>query len=77
MAAEGAPVKGYKRTWYEVYKPCFDNMTEAQIKGLLFDFLSCDDITPDERAEILNLLQLSRTALTEEQTRQLQDKLFY
>ena len=76
LNAEAVPVKGYKRTWYTVYKDVFETMTEAQIKSLLFDFLQCVDITDDERAEIKQLLQLSQTALTEEQTRQLQNLLY-
>ncbi len=68
--------RGYKRVWNDIYKDVFTGMTEAQIKSLLFDFLHCYDITDAERAEILNLLRLSQTAFTEEQSRRLQDILF-
>ena len=68
LEAEGLPYKGYARTWHKVFYDTFTAcMAEAQIKSLLHDFMTCDDITPAERAEIKHLLQLSSTALTEAQ----------
>ena len=49
---------------------------EPQIKCYLFMFLQCDDITAADRHEIKDLLQLSQTALTDEQAEQLQNILF-
>ena len=76
LQAEGVPLKGYKRTWYKVYRETFAKMTEPEIKKMLYDFLQCCDITDAERAEIRQLLRLSQTALTDEQARQLQDYLY-
>ena len=49
---------------------------EPKIKQYLFMFMQCDDITAADRQEIKELLQLSQTALTDEQTEQLQNILF-
>ena len=73
LAAEGLPYKGYKKLWRSVIAETFAQMPETKIKLLLYDFWTCDDITAADRAEILRLLQLSTTALTEEQRRQLAD----
>ena len=68
LEAEGITYKGAARTWNSVFFDTFTaTMTEARIKSLLYDFLSCDDLRPAERKEIKQLLQLSSTALTEEQ----------
>ena len=76
LAAEGIPTgRGYKRLWNGIYYDVFATMTEAKIKTMLFSWLQCYDITPAERAEILHLLRLSQTALTEQQREQLQEYL--
>lgn len=72
LAAEGALTgKGYKRLWNTIIADVYGDMTEANIKRQLYSFLQCYDITPDERAEVLRLLQLSETALTEDQRQQI------
>ena len=68
LEAEGIPFKGYEQTWHSVFYDTFtETMTEAQIKELLRDFITCDDVTPAERKEIKRLLQLPTTALTTKQ----------
>lgn len=70
LEAEGAG-RLYRRALYESIADVYGNISEAQIKYILFSFLQCYDITPDERAEALHLLELSETALTEDQRRQM------
>lgn len=71
LAAEGVPTgRGYKGLWNEIISDVFKDAPEAQIKQQLFSFLRCD-ITPDERAEVLRLLQMSETALTRDQQQQI------
>ena len=65
--------RGYKRLWYDVIADVYGCMTEAEIKCFLFHALNCYDLTADERAEVLQLLQMTRTALT---TRQLEQIAF-
>lgn len=72
FAAEGVPCgRGYKRLWNSIIADVMQDSTEARIKQQLFSFLQCYDITPAERAECLRLLQLSSTALTEDQRQQI------
>lgn len=72
LATEGALTgRGYKRLWNGIIADVYEGMTEAQIKSLLYSFLQCYDITPAERAEVLRLLQLSSTTLTEDQRQQI------
>lgn len=72
LSAEGAATgRGYKRLLNGIITDVYGRLSEAQIKQYLFSFLKCHDITPGERAEILQLLQLSSTALTEDQRQQL------
>ena len=71
IAAETACIKGYKRLWYDSFVTAFERQPEAQIKAQLYSFLQCDDLEPADRAEILQLLQLSGTTLTERQRRQI------
>jgi len=72
LATEGAATgRGYKRLWHGIIADVFGDMPEAEIKRQLFSFLQCYDITPEERAEVVRLLQSSSTALTEDQRRQL------
>lgn len=76
LRAEGVPAgRGYKRLWNNITASVFSEHTEAEIKGMLYDFLTCDDITPAEAAEIMNLLRLSSTALTTAQREALAYKL--
>ena len=77
-ALAGEPItsgRGYKRLWNRIIAETEETRTEAQIIGQLYSFLNCYDITPAERAECLRLLQLSGTALTGDQRRQLQSYL--
>ena len=68
LISEGVPCgRGYKRLWNEIIGQTFANMTEADIKAMLYDLLTCYDITPADRAEIMHLLRLSSTAFTTEQ----------
>ena len=72
LAGEGLKTgRGYKRQWSRIISDTFSNMPEVQIKVCLYSFLQCRDITPEERAEVLRLLQLSETALTQEQRQQI------
>ena len=72
LATEGALTgRGYKRLWNSIIADVMQDQTEASIKRHLFSFLQCYDITPAERAEVLRLLQLSNTALTEDQRQQI------
>lgn len=71
LEAEGITYTGYARTWNSIFFDTFTaTMTEARIKHLLYDFLTCDDLRPAERKEIMQLLKLSSTALTEAQRQQ-------
>lgn len=68
LASEGVPAgRGYKRLWNEIIGSTFAGMSEADIKAMLYDMLTCYDITPADAAEIMHLLRLSTTALTTEQ----------
>ena len=72
LTAEGTRTgRGYKRLWKHIIADVYGDMTEAQIKGILYSFLQCYDLTAEERAEIRQILQLSATALTENQRRQI------
>ena len=72
LAGEGALTgRGYKRLWNSIIADVYEGITEAGIKRQLYSFLQCYDITPDERAECLRLLQLAETALTEDQRQQI------
>ena len=54
-------------TWRRAIREVYATMPEPQIKYFLFSLLLCDDITEDERAEVLRLLQISETELTADQ----------
>ena len=72
LDAEGARTgRGYKRLWNTVIADIYGDMTEAEIKAVIYSFLPCYDLTGEERAELLHILQLSETALTEDQRRQI------
>ena len=76
LKSEGMPAgRGYKRLWNTITADVFSKYTEAEIKALLYDFLTCYDITQADAAEIMHLLQLSSTALTTEQREALAYKL--
>lgn len=76
LKSEGLPAgRGYKRLWNNITASVFSEYTEAQIKAMLYDFLTCDDLTRADVAEIMHLLQLSSTALTTEQREELAYKL--
>lgn len=74
LAAEGATIQGRRRLYYALTTETFKSMTEAQAKATIWNFLQCDDLTDQERAELLDILQLAETALTADQRRQI---IFY
>lgn len=74
LAAEGATIRGRRRLYYALTTETFKSMTEAQAKAVIWNFLQCDDLTGQERAELLDILKLSETALTDRQRRQI---IFY
>lgn len=76
MQSEGLPVKGYKRLMNSVYSEVLEAKNEPQIKYILLSVLQCYDITPEERAEALKLLQMGETTLSEAQRQQLRAVLF-
>lgn len=71
IAEETGCINGYKRVWYDCIAAAFEQLPEADIKARLYRFLQCSDLTADDRAEILQLLKLSCTALTRRQRRQI------
>jgi len=71
IAEETGCINGYKRVWYDCIAAAFEQLPEADIKARLYRFLQCSDLTADDRAEILQLLELSSTALTARQRRQI------
>lgn len=75
IAAEVGSVKGCKRMWYSCVAYSMEKLPEADIKRRLFQLLQCSDITTEDVAEIRQLLNLSGTALTRRQRRQMQDIL--
>ena len=76
LTAEGARTgRGTKRLWKHIIADVYGDMTEAKIKMMLYSFLQCYDLTSKERAEIREILQLSETALTEDQRRQIDSYL--
>lgn len=64
MRYEKIPLKGFKRLVNGIFSECIENMTDPQIKRMLYEFLQCTGITAEERAEALKLLQSADTALT-------------
>ena len=68
---ETGSVEGFRRVWYDSIAFAFEALPEADIKRRLYEFLQCGDLTPADRAEIVRLLQLSGTAFTRKQRRQL------
>ena len=71
MLDNGIQIKGFKRLFNSIYGDILDTMPEPQIKLYLFELLQCYDITPEERAEAIKLLQMSETTLTAEQLQKL------
>ena len=71
IAAELGGVNGYKRVLSACIADAYKDTPEPQIKALLYQFLQCYDLPAEYRAEILQLLQLSSTALTRRQRRQI------
>lgn len=72
LKAEGIKTgRGYKRLWNDVIADVYGSMTEAKAKAIIWTFLQCDDLTAAERAELLRILQLSETALTDAQRQEI------
>lgn len=61
------PIKGYKRLFNGIMGDVLEGVSEPQIKLYLFELLQCADITPEEQAEAIKLLQMSETTLTARQ----------
>jgi len=76
LISEGLPVTGYKRLFNSIFAEIAEPMPEPQIKLLLFEFLQCYDITAEEQAEALKLLQLSQTTLTNAQREIFYNRLY-
>lgn len=74
LTAEGATIKGRRQLYNDLITATYSHMTEAQAKAAIWNFLQCDDLTGQERAELLDILKLSETALTDRQRRQI---IFY
>ena len=58
IAAETGLLRGYKRLYNGVLREIIAGMTDNQIRDALYFALQCDDLTPEERAEILRILKL-------------------
>ena len=55
----GIPIAGYKRVWNTAIKEAIiANLTDNQIRGILYHALQCYDITAEERAQIEKILDL-------------------
>lgn len=74
MQAEGAAIRGNRRLYNSLIADVFSSVTEAQAKAIIWNFLQCYDLTAQERGELLDILQLSETALTDQQR---QEIIFY
>lgn len=77
LISEGVPAgRGYLRIWRKIANDVFSEMPEIKIKQFLIElYYTCNDLSPAERAEIIELLQLSSTALTTEQLEDLKATL--
>ena len=72
LMQECAPIRrGSRRLYNSIYADVFADLPEPYIKRFLYAFIACDDVTAEDRAEALRLLQLSSTALTEDQRQQI------
>lgn len=71
FAAEGLDTRRTKRLFNGIATDLVTGMSEPQIKLILFDMLQCDDMEPADRAEAIKLLQMSETALTAKQRKQI------
>lgn len=76
LDAEAMPYLGNKRFFNNLFASLAESMPEPEIVLLLFEFLQCADITPEEQAEALKLLQLNQTALTEQQRETFYNRLY-
>lgn len=76
LISEGISFIGYKRLFNSIFSEIGEPMPEPQIKLLLFEFMQCYDITAEERAEAIKLLQLSQTTLTNEQREIFYNRLY-
>ena len=56
-AGTGFSVVGYKRLYSQIMKSMIAEMTDNQLRDILYTFLDCAaDITAEEQAELLRLL---------------------
>jgi len=67
LEAEGATIRGNRRLYNSLIADVYRGMTEAQAKAVIWNFLQCQELTAQERGELLDILQLSETALTDQQ----------
>jgi len=58
LAAETGLLRGYKRMYNGLFRETIAGMTDNQIRDVLYYALQCDDITPEERAEIRRILRI-------------------
>ena len=59
LAAEtGGLLNGYKRMYNDLFREMIAGMTDNQIRDALYYALQCDDLTPEERAEIRRILRI-------------------
>lgn len=58
LAAETGLLRGYKRMYNDLFREMIAGMTDNQIRDALYYALQCDDLTTEERAEILRILKL-------------------
>lgn len=58
LAAETGLLRGYKRMYNGLFREMIAGMTDNQIRDVLYYALQCDDITPEERAEIRRILRI-------------------
>lgn len=71
---EHFPARGSKRLFRGIFKEIYSEINEAEIKRFLFQCLQCN-ITQEQRQEIIDILNLSQTALTKTQQKQLKSIL--
>lgn len=71
LAAGGATIRGNRRFYNSLIADIYSSMTEAQAKAIIWKFLQCYDLTAQERGELLDILQLSETALTDRQRQEI------
>lgn len=75
MLNNDVPIKGYKRLFNDIVGDVYGNTPEAHIIYLLLLALQCYDISEQEQAEVIKLLQMAEITLTTEQRQIIADKI--